>query len=189
MPILGVIDSGKSGHLAAPNSYASIQTVTVGVGGASSITFSSIPSTYTHLQIRSIAQATTVSALEDITFYLNSDTTYTNYYSHRLSGNGTSASAAAIQAATYYLYPGVISGSTSTNIFGGLVVDILDYANTSKNKTTRTLSGVDLNGSGQVGLTSGLWMSTAAVTSVTFQIPNALKLINQYSSFALYGVK
>ena len=61
MPILGVIDSAKTGNL---SSYESIQTITVGSGGASTIVFSSIPSTYAHLQIRAlnITTATTRSS-------------------------------------------------------------------------------------------------------------------------------
>jgi hypothetical protein len=66
-------------------------------------------------------------------------------------------------------------------------MDILDYANTNKFKTTRTLTGSDLNGSGVVSLDSGSWRSTSAITSITFTA--RANLINTYSSFALYGIK
>jgi hypothetical protein len=65
-------------------------------------------------------------------------------------------------------------------------MDILDYANTNKFKTTRTLEGYDANGSGNVSLTSGLWQSTSAINSITI---TAVGTFNQYSQFALYGVK
>ena len=74
MPILGVIASGISGHLTPPwpdNSYYQIGTTTVGAGGSSSITFSSIPATYTHLQIRGIA-SNTANVNEGYRFRFNS---------------------------------------------------------------------------------------------------------------------
>jgi hypothetical protein len=186
--LIGIIAS--SGGVTVSNSYESISTTTVGSGGVSSITFSSIPSTYQHLQIRAIAQASGGSSgLQDLSINFNSDTTGSNYYNHRLWGNGASASATGFAGGGgYYLYQGVVANTSSTNIFAGLVIDVLDYANTNKNKTVRSLSGTDLNGSGQVGLQSGLWINTGAVTSITVSIPSGSN-INQYSQFALYGIK
>jgi hypothetical protein len=188
-PILGIIASSQQGGI-SNTSYESIATTTVGAGGSSSVTFSSIPSTYQHLQIRAIAQASGGSAgLQDLSINFNSDTTGSNYYNHRLWGNGSSASSTAFAGGGgYYLYQGVVANTSSTNIFGAIVIDVLDYANTNKNKTLRSLSGTDLNGSGQVGLQSGLWINTGAVTSITVSIPSGSN-INQYSSFALYGCK
>jgi hypothetical protein len=184
--LIGIIAS--SGGVAVSNSYESISTVTLG-SAASTITFSSIPSTYQHLQLRGVVQASTASALEDCTIRINSDTTSSNYYTHRLWGTGASAASQGFAGGGgYYLYQGVIPANSSTNIFGALVIDILDYANTNKNTTTRTLSGVDLNGSGQVALCSGLWLNTAAVNTVTVSIPAGTNF-NQYSQFALYGIK
>lgn len=190
-PILGIWASQISGHLWAPaGAYDALATITVPSGGVASVTFAGIPTGYKHLQIRANVQTDTASTLEDFTLYLNGDTTGSNYYSHRLWGNGASASAQGFAGGGgYYIYQGVVAGASATNTFAGLVVDILDYANTNKNKTVRTLGGVDLNGSGQISLASGLWQSTAAVNSITFIIPNTAKKITQYSSFALYGIK
>jgi hypothetical protein len=76
-------------------------------------------------------------------------------------------------------------------MFGGGVVDILDYASTSKNKTIRTLSGADINGAGgDLRLSSGLWFATpAAITSITLYANGGSSDFAQYSSFALYGIK
>jgi hypothetical protein len=189
MPILGVIDSGKSGHLVT-NSYSSIATQTVGSGGASSIIFNSIPSTYTHLQVRITAKtAGTVAGGEDIVVSLNGDTTYTNYYSHYLFGTGASAIAGGLQTGGYYGYTGQVpsSNSSQTSMFGSIVMDILDYKNTNKNKTIRDLTGFDLNGSGRIYFNSNLWLSTSTVTSLTFTAPAGSNLA-QYSTFALYGI-
>jgi hypothetical protein len=163
------------------NSFDSIATVNVGSGGASSITFSSIPSTYTHLQIRGIAQSSNNAPEGSLWGRLNGDTNTSNYYSHRLNGDGSSTGTNPSQNYTISEFGG--SGSN----FMGTVIDILDYTNTNKNKTTRALFGVDQNGSGFVGMYSMLWMNTAVINSITL-LPNGGNF-TQYSSFALYGIK
>ena len=176
MPILGILASSMQ---AAVGDYESIATVTVGAGGTTSVSFTSIPSTYTHLQIRALSLASSAGASGTIEF--NSVTApNANYYSHYLRGSGAAAQAGA--TAQYQFFPDFQGGSTSP---GSGVLDILDYANTNKNKTIRGLSGYDANGSGYVGLTSGAWFSTAAITSITIKYTTIL----QYSSFALYGIR
>jgi hypothetical protein len=163
--------------------YESISTTTVSTP-VSSITFSSIPSTYSHLQIRYIGRNSVNNSVIKITF--NSDTG-SNYSLHYLYGNG--ASAAAGGAASQTAVEANMAVSTyAANVFGGGVMDLLDYANTNKYKTLRVLNGFDNNGSGQVTFSSGLWMNTNAVTSITLT-PNSSGNFAQYSSFALYGIK
>jgi len=191
MPILGVIDSGKSGHQGIPiissSDYYSIATTTVGSGGASSITFSSIPSTYTHLQIRAISRSTISGSGDGTYVQLNGDTGG-NYAYHILIGTGSSV--VSVNATSYtYMYNGDTPGSTSTaGMFGVFVVDLLDYTNTNKYKTIRTLNGNDQNGSGSVRFVSGLWQNTAVVSSITVNSFNGAGFA-QYTQFALYGVK
>ena len=153
----------------------------------SSITFNSIPSTYTHLQIRGIAftDDTVNSGLGNIRLsaFFNSDTTTSNYYNHGLSGDGT--------ATAYSDTNAKFAGNGVRNSMiapGSNVIDILDYASTSKYKTVRTLSGVQNNDAYQlIRLISGLWMNTAAISSI--QLVPESGSFKQYSSFALYGVK
>ena len=162
--------------------YESIQTFTAGSGGSATITFSSIPSTYKHLQLRFIAAGTSTPALY---VRINSDSG-ANYTRHRLQGNGTSASADGTTAQNHisiYGSPGLPTSST----FAAGVLDILDYTNTNKKKTIRTLAGVDNNGSGNIELTSSLWSNTAAVNTLTIAASSGN--LSQYSSFALYGIK
>jgi hypothetical protein len=187
-PILGIMASGMSGNLWAPGKdFDSIATVTVS-SPVSSISFTSIPSTYRHLQIRAIARGT-VAQGEMQTFYQFNSDTGSNYAYHLLRGNGTAAfadgagSAANTSAQTRYSAANATSG-----IFGAGITDILDYANTSKNKTVRNLGGVDANGSGQVYFTSGLWVNTSAITSIYIGINDGGNFA-QYTQFALYGVK
>ena len=186
-PILGIYASQISGHLFTfpASSYESIQTVNVGSGGASSVSFTSIPSTYTHLQIRAIARGS--AATNEIWAQFNSDTA-ANYSTHQVYGSGAAAGASGT-ASTSYAKVGELSGTNaSASIFGVSVIDILDYANTNKYKTTRALTGTDINGSGgYIVFASGNWRSTSAISSITLYY-NTYSF-NQYSSFALYGIK
>ena len=177
-----------------PPVFESIATVTVGAGGASSVTFSSIPSTYQHLQIRMFAKSDRANSTGNTVFaYANGDeapSATTNYYTHYLSGDGSSVSSGALSNAnpSYGMYFGTAIGANATNMGSAYVVDILDYANTNKYKTMRSLGGEDNNSTGgAISLRSSLWSNTAAITS--------LKLVclsynfAQYSHFALYGIK
>jgi hypothetical protein len=185
MPILGIIAS-QDYVRTPPTAYESIATVTVGATSVADVTFSSIPSTYTHLQIRCLARAST-GGIQEVYLQLNSDTG-NNYAKHNLLGDGTSASASG-NANQNHIYVCIISGSASgSNIFGTGVIDILDYANTNKYKTTRSLNGNDENGDGYIGFYSGLWQNTNAITSIKFYNRDGNNLV-QYSQFALYGIK
>lgn len=176
-----------TGVAASTTSYESIATATVGAGGSSSVVFSSIPNTYKHLQIRGIARTTEAVAANILNYRINGDTA-TNYSSHILYGDG--ATAGAIGTANLaYIYGAQIPGaSANASMFNGVVIDILEYANTNIYKTVRSLGGIDRNGSGDIRLTSGLWRNTAAITSFTIQ-PAGANNFPQYSQFALYGIK
>jgi hypothetical protein len=192
-PILGIYASQISGHLWAPSgAYDSIATTTVGAGGVSSVTFSSIPQGYTHLQVRGIVRTTATGASDSnyMLTSLNGDTTTTNYRTHALYGDGGTAASISNHSYGGALYSGVAPKDTNTaGIMGAFVIDILDYKNTSKNKTIRTLTGADLNNSaGIIFLSSALWINTSAVNSLTFSIAFAGNLA-QYSQLALYGIK
>lgn len=183
-PLIGIIAS--SGVAASTSAYDSIATTTVSTS-VSSITFSSIPATYTHLQLRWLARSDRAAAQDFVDIRFNSDTG-ANYAAHLLYGDGSTASSAAYVSNTSV---GVIfmPGSTATaSVFGVGVMDILDYTNTNKYTTTRILGGADINGTGRSVLGSGVWMNTAAVTSLTIITDNA-STFTQYSKFALYGIK
>jgi hypothetical protein len=188
-PILGIYASQISGHLWAPSgAYDSIATTTVGAGGVADITFTSIPSTYTHLQIRFLAQCSnSATATDNLAFRFNSDTGG-NYTRHYMEGNGSSATAGANTGVTQVYATCAQTSPSYPSAFGGGVLDILDYTNTNKYTTTRALSGVDFNISGgAVQFTSGLWLNTAAITSINIRA--LAGNLTQYSQFALYGIK
>ena len=185
--ILGILDSG--GVAVAPSSYESIATVTVGSGGAADITFSSIPSTYTHLQIRGIGRSLYNGAVNESQFMymqFNSDTA-TNYAAHRLQGSGSSAVSTASINRTDTIPGWTSTLNSASNVFYASVIDILDYINTNKFKTVRSLTGGDENGSGSIVYYSNLWRSTSAIT--TIKLFAEASNFAQYTQFALYGIK
>lgn len=172
--------------LSFPSDFEHIETQTVGSTSVASVTFSSIPSGYKHLQVRSISR---LSSGGVATMYVrfNSDSG-NNYRQHYIYGDGSTVSSGASTATTFSL-AGTSNGSTSTsNSFGASVIDILDYKDTSKYTTLRSISGADSNGSGFFQFFSSLWLSTAAVTSLTFVNSGAPNFV-QHSTFSLYGIK
>lgn len=182
-PMLGIMASAISGHLFGPTgAYDSIASTTLATATAS-VTFSSIPSTYTHLQIRAINATTTLD--DDIELRLNSDTA-SNYSAHRLRGNGTTASADASANVTQIE---IGRSPAASSAFGPFVCDILEYANTNIYKTVRSLFGSDGNGSGWIMLGSGNWRSTSAVTTINIRPSAGGNTFTSGSSFALYGIK
>ena len=178
-PILGIWASQN--YPRVTSSFESIATAT-GTGSSGTITFSSIPSTYTHLQVRFNAIGTTSAR---IYMRFNGDTA-SNYNTHCLIGDGSSAFATNYAQAQMTIAQDGYGISTTYPNVG--VVDVLDYLSTSKNKTIRVLTGMDKNATlGEVGLYSGLWRSTTAVNSITVRLDAGN--FTTSSTVALYGIK
>ena len=167
------------------SSYESISTITVGASSVGSVTFSNIPSTYKHLQLRISARGD--SGSQDWGYFrVNSGATGSSHY---VLGQGaiTDSSAYINSAQPLSLrFPG---SSAGTGIFSGQVIDFVDYNNVNKNKTVRIFGGVDLNGSGQVVMSSYLYSAdTAAISSIQV-VGWGVGSFVQHSTFALYGIK
>lgn len=172
--------------------YDALASVTVPSGGVASVTFAGIPTGYKHLQVRGFSQnARATYPIDDISLTFNSDTG-NNYTSHALYGDGASAGVFA-SAPRANIYSSGLEATNAGSGWAASVIDILDYASIVKNKTVRWLGGWDTNGTiagygGRIGLVSGSWMnSSTAISSITLTPANGN--FNQYSQFALYGVK
>jgi hypothetical protein len=168
------------------NGYDALYSTTVPSGGAALISFSGIPQGYAHLQLRMTIKNTGSSSTQYIyPIRFNGDTA-ANYSSHYINANGSTVAASgnANQSGFnfYFDWPANIS-----NTFGIGIMDILDYADTDKFKTIRTLTGFDANGSGQLAFNSSAWRSTNAIDSISFAF-NADSFA-QHTEFSLYGVK
>lgn len=184
MPILGIWASQD--YPRSTSSYESIQTVTVGAGGQASATFNSIPSTYSHLQIRIMGRTDRSAVYDAVRLRFNSDTG-ANYTEHGLYGDGVTIAAYGSASATGSYTYRIAGASAPSDTQGAIIIDILDYANTNKYKTLRSLGGVDANASGgNLYFNSGLWMNTAAINNIELTPIGSLQ---QYSSLALYGIK
>lgn len=136
---------------------------------------SSYGSTYQHLQIRLVSLSTA-----DTWYRLQLNNATSGYYSHRLIGEGSISSAAYGSTATGMDLFG-LTGTSSTP--GRAVIDFLDPFESSKNKVVRSITA----GPNTIGLISGSWNSTAAVTSI--KINNIDGNFAQFSRFSLYGLK
>jgi hypothetical protein len=164
---------------ASPSSYESIATAT-GTGSSGTITFSSIPSTYKSLQIRLKVDAS--SGGQAIRF--NSDTG-NNYARHYMGGNGSSVFAGGT-ASTNLMSVGDDSATSYPSV---IIIDIHDYASTTKNKTIRAIFGHDRNGAGSVYLYSGVWLNTSAITSLSLGQANFGGIFGTGTVASLYGIK
>lgn len=186
-PILGIFAS--QGRVAS-TSYESIATTTLG-GNQTTITFSSIPTTYKHLQLRIFARTNRAANTQaNCLIKINSDSGSNYYPYHALDGDGASATASANGSTGTNIIVNRLSGATAgASIYGAIIVDFLDYQNTNKYKTTRSIGGVDFNGTGVINFSSGLWMSTSAINRLDITTINGTADFIQYSSFALYGIK
>ena len=192
MPIVGSFAGASARAYGASagvliGDFESIQTLTAGVSGSASFDFTSIPQTYSHLQLRGIARDNTAgTTFDDIKVTLNNDSG-SNYARHYLGGSGNGFAFSSNVTSATYIAGLLVKGANTASVFSGNIIDILDYTNTNKNTTVRYITGADRNGAGEVIFYSGVWLNTSAVTRITLT-PNAGSFA-QYSSFALYGVK
>jgi hypothetical protein len=152
-----------------------------------SVTFSSLAtyaSIYKHLHLRLVARDTVSATGSFMKLTFNGATTGMN--EHYLNGNGSSVTSAYFASGSSINF-GSITGNTATaSSFGAALVDILDAFSSTKNTTTRSLDGV-ASSVNNINLRSGLWNSTASITSVTVAAANTSFVAG--SRFSLYGIK
>ena len=182
----GILSAAGAGGAAPAGAYELIQTTVLGTDTAS-VTFSSLgdySSTYKHLQVRTLARVSAATT-ETLLIRLNADTG-SNYSWHGLSGNGSAVSSFALTSNSYMgigIHPG---SNSSANIFGLTVIDFLDTYSTTKNKTARSLGGMN-GATTTVRLHSGLWQNTSSLTSI--QVFSEVSNFVAGSRFSLYGIR
>jgi hypothetical protein len=192
MPIIGVIASGISGRLSVPTGYYSIATATVTSGGAPSITFSSIPTSYTHLELRWIGGDSRVTeSMDDLAIQFNGDTTSGNYKTQRYYTKASTVTADSVDGYGCIFGWGSAGGRANSQTFGMGVALIPNYKSTNK-KTVTAYSGMDNAPtlSGQAGgnqSMAGFWAGTSAINEIKIYGINGDLLEN--SKFHLYGIQ
>lgn len=182
----GWLSSGASAGTGV-GAYELISTLT-GTGNPTSFTFSSIPQTYKHLQLRVVGRMTNNNAgTGATTLTMNGDTTST-YWSHFIKGSGTVASNGGSAAAAYINAESFADELAAANVFSSSIIDILDYTSTTKNKTTKMLVGSNVSTNLYVSMNSGLWTNTSAITSLTWKSVNT-RIWDAGTRISLYGIK
>jgi hypothetical protein len=111
-----------------------------------------------------------------------------NYSSHFMRGNGSAATSGATTSTGELFGNNVVMPNVNdtANYFGGGVMDILDYTSTNKYKTVKLLAGAATGSGNRIGIYSGSWRNTAAVTSVMLYGANLMVVGTRVS---LYGIK
>lgn len=183
-----LIPIGFFGSGAAAGAYELISTTVLG-SNTSSVTFTNGSwSTYKHLQIRATARITRSDVNSgSIGLRFNADSG-SNYAFHYLQGTGTSVQSGESTTQSQ-IFAGVTSGGLSgSGVFGATVIDVLDFGGT-KNKTIRSFTGTHDGSTNNVALRSGVWLSTAALTSITVSEFSGSYAFLAGSRFSLYGIK
>ena len=163
-----------------PDTFVKIASVTVGSGGASSIDFTSIPSTYTDLVLKVSTRTNRAAATDGLEIRLNGATT--NHSGRRLTGDGTTA------ASSVSVYGNTDGNNATASTFGNAEIYIPNYAGSNyKSFSMDTVSENNATANGMT-LNANLWSQTTAVSSITIVMSDGTAF-NQYSTAVLYGIK
>jgi hypothetical protein len=165
--------------------YVKIQTVTVGAGGSSSITFSSIPQTYTDLKVVVSSRSTHNNGQTWSDYEIRFNSSTSNRNDRFIYGNGASATfgtdASSIVARTS-------AAGQTTSVFGSTEFYIPNY--TSSNNKSVSIDSVSENNNAtsiQI-LTAGLWSNTAAITQIDLVCMFSSNFA-EHTTATLYGIK
>jgi hypothetical protein len=178
----GVLSAAGAGEPALVSDFELIATA-FGTGSSGVITFSSIPQTYKHLQIRYTAKNSSSATQMNITMNAITSGVYSR---HSLLGNGSSVTSTAATSQTAIPLVESMASSTTASAVAAGVIDLLDYSSTSKNTTLRAFYGMADN-INRVYLSSGLYNQTTAVSSLT--LTASANNFAALSRFSLYGIK
>lgn len=179
---LGIL-SASAGSSVEPAPAMELIATAFGTGASGTITFSSIPQDYKHLQVRYVAKNTGNSRVQNITM---NGVTSAVYAKHTLAGFSTNLNSGSDVSSTAIIFASSITTSTTTNAVGAGIIDILDYASTTKNKTVRTLNGMS-DSESYINLSSGLYAQTTAISSITFT--TAANNFSALTRYSIYGIK
>lgn len=170
-----------------PTTYKKITTVTVGSGGASTISFTSIPQTYTDLVVKISGRSNRSEVFDNMEFRLNGSTTsadrrYLLAYNGNtlISGSDTNIGGQIVSA---------LAGDTATaSTFGNTEVYIPNYTSNNYKSFSGDAVGENNASNSRLGLNAVVWANTSAVTSIEMA-PSTGTLFKEYSTATLYGVK
>lgn len=144
---------------------------------------------YQHLQVRITGRSKVNGPISSLyySFYRDGVSTPSAFASHYLYTDGGGTVGAASNTGLGYMFAGsAFPGATATaNVFSTIIIDLLDYTNTTKNKTVRTMYGHDRNGAGYVAFTSSVGVHPNAVNSAWFDTEGSFAVGTR---FDIYGI-
>jgi hypothetical protein len=172
-----------------PSAYDSLMSTTI-TTAVNSLSFTNIPQTYAHLELRLYTRSAAVTTLENVFMRFNGDAG-SNYTSSYIEGYATTAanSTGGFSNSVMLTAKTVGAGTAATQAFAPAVILIADYTSTAKAKTARTFSGyesADVNSS--IFFTTETWTGTAAINSITLYVSGAVNW-SVGSVFSLYGIR
>jgi hypothetical protein len=170
--------------MAAGNTYDEIATQTLS-SASTTVTFSSIPSTYTDLIL--VSSVGSSDSAQVYSCRLNGDTG-TNYSLTLLVGTGGGA-ASQRETSISKMNIGKGIGVNTPNASAVIISNFQNYSNTTTNKTVLSRVSEALGAYPGVSATVGLWRNTAAITSIELSLNNGIATFNAGSTFSLYGIK
>ena len=166
--------------------YNLIQTVTVGSGGAASIEFTSIPQTYTDLQLLVSARSNRATEIRDeIHVRFNSNTS--GYSVRTLRGDGSAVVSNTGSVSTALTRMDMPASGATANIFGFMNMYIPNYTTANQKAVSIDVTMENNAVSSFTYMIAGLWANTAAITSITMTFEIG-PLFLQHSSASLYGI-
>lgn len=194
--VAGVNGTGASAPSAAsnsvaptptPSSYESIATTTLS-STATSVTFSSIPDTYRHLQLRVMTRFAGNDG--GFGFYYNGDTNPGNYRSHFIL-NGSASNPVGYTIGDGYMSWTTANNSWTAGFYTTFIVDITNYTSTNKNKVSKTMSGAVTPSNQFQTFSQTWWNNQNAINSIRFDATaqGGTSSFAANSTFALYGIK
>ena len=199
MPLLTTQSAKSYGFTSANldnvvNSFESIASTRL-TSAAPNITFSSIPNTFQHLQLRGIVRGTVSSSQQTAAIRFNGDSGG-NYNAHTIISKANAPTTYETGPDTMMEFYEIPGGNQAAGIFGPVIIDILNYKSTDKYKVIRVLYGFSNNStsvggtkSATISIFSGVWFNTNAITSISLIEQSGNNSYATGTTFSLYGIK
>jgi hypothetical protein len=185
MPITTTPSGGPQGEF---STYTPLYSQTLS-GNTTSVTFSNIPTTYTDLRIVASLRSTRSALWDSLSLRFNSDASST-YSGTNLQSNSSSNMTSGRESNSVLTFTGNFpAASAPSSVFGLITVDILNYSNTTTNKTYLAKGNATLNATNNdLELISLLYRNLSPITSITLLSQTSSSFVSG-STFTLYGIK
>jgi hypothetical protein len=186
----GVLSAAGSGGVIPSEEFELLESVIL-TGTQATITFSNLDAyfgKFKHLQLRTLARSVSSGTSENGLLRFNGDTG-ANYSAHYVYTQTTVVPSGALTSQTDLRYFSILAGtSNATGIFSPAIMDIADFSSSTKNKTTRMISGgISPAVYGEIFLGSGAYLSTSPISSISLSSTSSFATGSRFSLYGLGG--